>query len=221
MQVTKSKSSAKEFKVRGSKAYFFFKRVFDIFLSIFALVILSPVFLIVSLVILCTSEGPIIYSSERVSMDGKVFKFYKFRSMYKDADKRLADLLPQNEVAGGITFKMRNDPRITPVGKFLRKTSLDELPQLVNILKGEMSFVGPRPCTLREYKLYSSHHKKRLKVPQGLTGEWQVNGRSTTTFAEMIEMDLSYISEKRGFWYDIFLIIKTFAVVLSHKSGAE
>lgn len=208
-------------EVRDSKSYSFFKRLFDIVLSLIALVILSPLFLIVSLTILFTSKGPIIYASDRVAKGGRVFRFYKFRSMYKDADSKLAELLDKNEIPGGVTFKMHNDPRITPVGKFLRKTSIDELPQLINILKGDMSIVGPRPCTLREYRLYNDHHKKRLLVPQGLTGEWQVRGRSTTTFAEMIEMDLDYISNKRSFWHDAFLILKTFTVFLSHESGAE
>ncbi len=221
MEATQERQVSTDFKVKGNKCYAFFKRTFDIVFSLIALIVLLPVFLIISLLIVCTSRGPAIYKSDRVAKDGRVFKFYKFRSMYNDAESRLAELLPKNEVAGGITFKMRNDPRITPFGKFLRKTSLDELPQLFNILKGDMSFVGPRPCTLREYKLYSSHHKKRLSVPQGLTGEWQVRGRSTTTFQEMIEMDLGYITEKRSFWYDIWLILKTFTVVLSHESGAE
>ncbi len=207
--------------VKGGRVYAFFKRAFDIFCSLIGIVVLSWFLLIIAIVVKCTSKGPAIYTSERVGKNGRVFKFYKFRSMYLDAESQLEDLLKDNEVEGGVTFKMKNDPRITPVGRFLRKTSIDELPQLFNILKGDMSVVGPRPCTVREYKLYSEYHKNRLLVPQGLTGEWQVKGRSTTTFDEMIKMDIDYISEKRSFWYDIFLILKTFTTFLSRDSGAE
>ena len=114
---------------------------------------------------------------------------------------------------------MKDDPRITKFGKFIRKTSLDELPQLFNILKGDMSIVGPRPCTDREYALYSEKDKKRLLVPQGLTGEWQTRGRSDTTFDEMVDMDLEYITSKRGFWYDIKLILLTIPAVLKSKGA--
>ncbi len=208
-------------QVKGGRIYAFFKRTFDIFCSLIGIIVLSWFMLIIAIVVKCTSKGPVIYTSERVGKNGRVFKFYKFRSMYRDAESQLEDLLKDNEVEGGVTFKMKNDPRITPVGRFLRKTSIDELPQLFNIFKGDMSVVGPRPCTVREYNLYSDYHKNRLLVPQGLTGEWQVKGRSTTTFDEMIEMDIAYISEKRSFWYDIFLILKTFTTFLSHDSGAE
>lgn len=200
--------------------YAFFKRGFDIVVSIIALVILLLPMLIIGLLVVLTSRGPAIYVSTRIGKNGKTFRFYKFRSMYQDAESRLNELLEKNEIPGGVTFKMKDDPRITRFGKFLRKTSLDELPQLWNILKGDMSLVGPRPCTGREYALYTERDKQRLLVPQGLTGEWQVHGRSNTTFEEMIDMDLDYIQNKRGFWYDIKLIFRTFAVVCSHK-GAE
>lgn len=205
--------------VKGGKCYAFFKRAFDIFCSFLAIVILSPILLILGLLVKLTSKGPMLYVSLRIGKDGKAFKFYKFRSMKKDAEKELVNLLDQNETQG-ITFKMQNDPRITKFGKFIRKTSLDELPQLFNILLGDMSIVGPRPCTDREYALYSEKDKKRLLVPQGLTGEWQTRGRSNTTFDEMVEMDLEYITTKRGFWYDIWLIIKTVFVVFK-KEGAK
>lgn len=207
-------------KVKGGKFYDFSKRTLDIFASLLALLILFPILLIVGLIVVLTSKGPMIYVSKRVGKDGKIFNFYKFRSMYKDADERLEELLKHNEVEGGVTFKMKNDPRMTPFGKFIRKFSIDELPQLFNILKGDMTLVGPRPCTLREYELYSEKEKQRLLVKQGLTGQWQVHGRSNTTFDEMIEMDLDYIENKRGFWYDIKLIFKTFIAVFRHE-GAE
>lgn len=205
--------------IKGGKAYSFFKRLFDIFCSLLAIIVLSPILLIIGLLVKLTSKGPMLYISTRIGKNGKSFKFYKFRSMRKDAEKELVNLLDQNETQG-ITFKMKDDPRITKFGKFIRKTSLDELPQLFNILKGDMSIVGPRPCTDREYALYSEKDKKRLLVPQGLTGEWQTRGRSNTTFDEMVDMDLEYITSKRGFWYDIWLIIKTVFVVFK-KEGAK
>ena len=202
-----------EIKVKGGKAYAFFKRAFDIFSSAIALIVLFPFLLIIGILVKVTSKGPVFYVSDRVGKNGKVFKFYKFRTMVKDAEQQLDQLLEQNEVEGGVTFKMENDPRLTKFGKFLRKSSIDELPQLLNILKGDMSVVGPRPCTPRELELYGDKEKNRLLVPQGLTGEWQVNGRSNTTFDEMIDLDLRYIEKKRGFWYDIGIIFRTLPAV--------
>lgn len=207
-------------KVKGNKAYEFFKRMVDIVASFLAITILFIPMLIIGLLVKLTSKGPMIYVSDRVGKDGKIFKFYKFRSMRENAEQELVQLLDQNEVAGGVIFKMEDDPRVTKFGKFIRKTSLDELPQLFNILKGDMSLVGPRPCTAREYQLYSEKDKLRLKVPQGLTGEWQVCGRSNTTFEEQIEMDIDYIVNKRGFWYDIGLIFRTIPAFL-FKKGAK
>ena len=202
-----------EIKVKGGKAYAFFKRAFDIFSSAIALIVLFPFLLIIGILVKVTSKGPVFYVSDRVGKNGKVFKFYKFRTMVKDAEQQLDQLLEQNEVEGGVTFKMENDPRLTKFGKFLRKSSIDELPQLLTILKGDMSVVGPRPCTPRELELYGDKEKNRLLVPQGLTGEWQVNGRSNTTFDEMVDLDLEYIEKKRGFWYDIGIIIRTLPAV--------
>lgn len=206
--------------VKGGKVYAFFKRTFDIVCSLLAIIILSIPMIIIGLLVITTSNGPMIYSSKRVGKNGKIFNCYKFRSMVKGAEEKLPELLNKNEVKGGITFKMKNDPRITKFGKFIRKTSIDELPQLFNILKGDMSIVGPRPCTTREFELYDENDKQRLLVPQGLTGEWQANGRSETTFEEMIDMDLDYIQNKRSFCYDLKLIFKTVWVVLFGK-GAE
>lgn len=206
--------------VKGGKAYAFFKRAFDIFASLMAIIVLAIPMLIVGIIVWATSKGPMIYVSKRVGKDGKIFNFYKFRSMKENAEDELEKLLEHNEVEGGVTFKMKDDPRITKFGKFIRKTSIDELPQLFNILKGDMSVVGPRPCTDREYALYTDKEKIRLKVPQGLTGEWQVNGRSNTTFDEMIEMDINYVTKKRGFWYDIGLIFRTVGAVFKSR-GAE
>jgi lipopolysaccharide/colanic/teichoic acid biosynthesis glycosyltransferase len=205
---------------KGGKVYAFFKRASDIAVSLTAIILLGWLMLLIGLIVKLTSEGPMIYVSERVGKDGRVFRFYKFRSMYADAEARLPELLAQNEVKGGVTFKMKDDPRVTKFGGFLRKTSLDELPQLFNILNGSMTLCGPRPCTTREYALYGEKEKQRLKVKQGLTGEWQIHGRSNTTFDEMIDMDLDYIQNKRSFWYDLKLLFLTFGAVFK-KDGAE
>ena len=198
--------------------YSFLKRFGDILGSLLIIILFSWLYLILAILVKCTSKGPIIYKSQRVGKDGKLFTFYKFRSMRVGADQELDSLLDQNET-GGITFKIKNDPRITKFGKFLRKTSLDELPQIFNVLNGSMSFVGPRPALPREVEQYNDYQKQRLLVKQGLTCIWQCSGRSDTTFDEQIEMDLEYIN-KRGFWFDIWLMIKTFFAVITGK-GAE
>jgi lipopolysaccharide/colanic/teichoic acid biosynthesis glycosyltransferase len=215
-----SNIAEENFKIKGGKCYAFFKRLFDIFCSLLAIIILSPILLLLGLLVVCTSKGPMIYKSIRVGKNGKEFKMYKFRSMKDGAEKEKALLERQNEVNGGVTFKMKDDPRITKFGKFIRKTSLDELPQLFNILKGDMSIIGPRAALPKEVALYDERAKKRLLVPQGLSGEWQTHGRSSTTFEQMIDMDLDYIQNKRGFWYDFGLCFLTVWVVITHK-GAE
>jgi len=206
--------------VRYKKKYIysFFKRIFDFTGALLGIILLSWLFLIIAILVKCTSKGPVFYVSQRVGKNGKLFKFYKFRSMRVGADAELEQLLKYNETQG-ITFKMKDDPRITKFGKFIRKTSLDELPQLWNILNGSMSIVGPRPATPREVEQYNDYQKQRLMVKQGLTCIWQCSGRSNTTFDEQVDMDLKYIN-KRGFFYDIWLIIKTFFAVLFGK-GAE
>lgn len=198
--------------------YSFFKRLVDMLASFILIILLSWLFLILGVLVKTTSKGPILYISERVGKNGKLFKFYKFRSMRVNADKELDELLAKNET-GGITFKMKDDPRITKFGKFLRKTSLDELPQLFNVLNGTMSFVGPRPAIPREVDQYNDYQRQRLLVKQGLTCIWQCSGRSNTTFDEQIEMDLAYI-KKRGFFFDCWIMIKTFFAVIFGK-GAE
>lgn len=208
-------------KVRGGRCYAFFKRLFDIVVSFVATIIISPLLIILWLLVKLTSKGPGIYTSIRVGKNGKKFKFYKFRSMVVNAEEMKKDLMNQNEMKDGVYFKMKDDPRITKIGKFLRKTSLDELPQLFNILKGDISIVGYRPCLVEEYEKMSEYQKQRFLVPAGLTGEWQVRARSTSSsFEEVVKYDLDYIQNKRGFWYDIKLIFLTIGVVLSGK-GAE
>lgn len=208
-------------KVRGGRCYAFFKRLFDIVVSFVATIIISPLLIILWLLVKLTSKGPAIYTSIRVGKNGKKFKFYKFRSMVVNAEEMKKDLMNQNEMKDGVYFKMKDDPRITKIGKFLRKTSLDELPQLFNILKGDISIVGCRPCLVEEYEKMSEYQKQRFLVPAGLTGEWQVRARSTSSsFEEVVKYDLDYIQNKRGFWYDIKLIFLTIGVILSGK-GAE
>ena len=193
------------------------KRVFDILASSTALIILSPVFLATSLAIKLDSKGNVFYAQERVGKDNKHFKMYKFRSMCMDADKQLEALKDKNEREGA-TFKIKDDPRITKVGKFIRKYSIDELPQLINILKGDMSIVGPRPALPQEVATYPEEAKIRLTVPQGLTCIWQIYERDNPKFSVQVKLDKEYV-EKKGFWFDLKLIFLTVPSVLSGKSA--
>ena len=194
------------------------KRFFDICLSTAALVVLSPLLLVIAILIYLEDKGPVIYSQTRIGKDGRAFKLYKFRSMCVDADERLRDLQKLNERDGPV-FKIRDDPRVTKIGKFIRKTCIDELPQLVNIIKGDMSIVGPRPPLPNEVEQYNSYQKQRLLVVPGLTCYWQIQKGEETTFDEWVELDLKYIKE-RSILLDFRLILLTFKVILSGK-GAE
>lgn len=199
--------------------YLFFKRTIDIFGAVIGLVILSVVFIAVALLIKVEDpRGPVFFAQERVGKKGNKFKMYKFRSMVVDAEDKLKDLLELNETTGAM-FKMKNDPRITKIGKFIRKTSIDELPQLWNVLKGDMSLVGPRPPLLREVLEYTAYDKQRLLVKPGCTGPWQVSGRSNIGFKEMVELDLIYI-KTRNCKADINLILKTIKIILMPNKGA-
>ncbi|MEE6680054.1 sugar transferase [Pediococcus pentosaceus] len=191
--------------------YRFFKRMLDIIASVIGLIVLSPVFLIVSLAIKAEDRGPIFYSQVRLGKGQRPFKMRKFRSMIVDADKKLEKLLEQNEVEGAM-FKMKEDPRITRVGRFTRKHSLDELPQLWNVLIGEMSLVGPRPPLEREVAEYSEYDKQRLIVKPGCTGFWQVTARNDVDFEGMVNLDLEYI-ERSSVLFDISILFKTVAIV--------
>nr|WP_233671713.1 sugar transferase [Pediococcus pentosaceus] len=191
--------------------YRFFKRMLDIVASVIGLIVLSPVFLIVSLAIKAEDRGPIFYSQVRFGKGQRPFKMWKFRSMVVDADKKLEKLLEQNEV-GGAMFKMKEDPRITKVGRFTRKHSLDELPQLWNVLIGEMSLVGPRPPLEREVADYSEYDKQRLIVKPGCTGFWQVTARNDVDFEGMVRLDLEYI-ERSSVLFDIGILFRTVAIV--------
>ena len=196
------------------RRYLINKRIFDIVFSLAVLILLSPVYLILALLIVLDDPhaGPI-YAQTRVGKDGKPFRFYKFRTMVKDADRMLDSLLDVNEKRDGPAFKIKDDPRITRVGRFLRKTSLDELPQFFNVLKGDMSVVGPRPPLPHEVAQYSPYHMQRLSVTPGLTCYWQTSqNRDAIQFEDWVEMDLQYIRE-RSYLLDLKLILLTVKVV--------
>ena len=199
--------------------YDFIKRVFDILLSGLAIILLSP--LLLGLAIAVRSDGgPAIYSQRRVGKNGKRFRIYKFRSMCVNADspEMLAKLAAMNEMDGP-AFKIKNDPRITKVGRFIRRTSIDELPQLFNIFVGDMTIVGPRPPLESEVRQYTEYQMQRLQVKQGLTCYWQCSGRNNINFDEWVELDLKYIRE-RSLWTDIKILFRTIPAVLS-GDGAE
>lgn len=187
------------------------KRVLDVALSSLALVMLSPVFLAIAIAVRSDSDGPIFYASERIGKKGRVFHCLKFRTMVRDAEKRRAEILHMNE-RDSVLFKITNDPRITRTGRFLRKYSLDELPQLINVLRGDMSLVGPRPPIASEVKRYELNHLRRLDVVPGITGLWQVQARQDPSFDSYISLDTAYI-ENWSLWLDIKILIRTVTVV--------
>lgn len=198
----------------GKGTYRVFKRIQDIILSLLGLILLSPLLIITALIVFfeCPKASPI-FVQDRIGKNGRVFRFYKFRSMIPDAEAHLDELLDQNEMEGH-AFKMKNDPRITKVGRFLRKTSIDELPQLINVLKGDMSIVGPRPPLPREVEKYDEYELQRLYVTPGLTCYWQTTpNRNDMTFEEWLQMDLEYI-EDRNLKTDWSIILGTFFAVL-------
>lgn len=197
------------------------KRLLDLFLVIIGGIILMPLFFIIALLIKISSPGPVLYKHTRIGRNGKPFKAYKFRSMVIDADLRLKELLekdPEARKEWEQTYKLKNDPRITPIGKFLRKTSFDEFPQLINILKNEMSLVGPRPIVYDEIPKYGKSFKRVFSVKPGLTGMWQVSGRSDTDYTERVAFDTFYI-QSWSIWLDIWILYKTIGVVLRGKGA--
>lgn len=202
--------------------YSFLKRTVDITASATALLLLSPVFLVTSLAIKNDSKGPAMFTQKRIGKDGKLFEIYKFRTMVPDADKKLFELLEKDEEAAKeykLNKKLKNDPRITKLGAFLRKTSIDELPQLINVLKGDMSLVGPRPYLPREMEDMEGYYDTIVESKPGITGLWQVSGRSNTTFEERMKFDLEY-NENKSFKYDMDLLFKTVGSVVK-GDGAE
>lgn len=202
---------------KESTLYEVSKRALDFISSLMGLIILSPILIIVAILIKLESKGPAIFSQSRIGLNGKEFKMYKFRSMVQNAEKLKEKLAKENEMSGPM-FKMKNDPRVTKVGKFIRKTSIDELPQLLNVLKGEMSLVGPRPSLPKEVEKFENWMLRRLDVKPGLTCYWQVSGRNNIDFYDWMKLDLKYV-DKRNFWLDIKLIFKTAAVLFGDKNA--
>lgn len=200
------------------KSYFFMKRMIDIIGALCGIIILSPVYIITAIMIKMDSKGPIIFAQDRVGQNEEKFKMYKFRSMCIDAEEKKADLKAKNEMSGPM-FKIKDDPRVTKVGKLIRKTSIDELPQLFNVLKGEMSLVGPRPNLPKEVMHFTSYQKLRLMAKPGLTCYWQVSGRNNIDFEEWMELDIKYVKE-RSTWVDIKLIFKTVGVLFGDENAA-
>ncbi|MCT0223089.1 sugar transferase [Lactiplantibacillus plantarum] len=197
---------------RERYGYRLIKRLFDVCSSFTALVLLSPMFLVVAIAIKAEdSQGKVFYSQIRVGKGGKRFKMYKFRSMVSNADELLKTLISENDVDGAM-FKMKLDPRVTKVGSFIRKYSIDELPQLVNVLKGNMSLVGPRPPLEREVKEYTDYDKQRLYVKPGCTGLWQATVRNSVGFDEMVRLDLIYV-QKRSLKFDLWIIFRTVKIM--------
>jgi len=191
------------------------KRIIDIVGAIVGLMITAVVMLFVAPAVKLESPGPLIFKQKRVGKNGRYFYIYKFRSMYIDAEERKKELMAQNEM-NGLMFKMKDDPRITKVGKFIRKTSIDELPQFINVLKGDMSLVGTRPPTVGEFKQYKGHHKRRLSMKPGITGMWQAYGRnSVMDFDEVVKMDLEYI-DNWSVMLDIKILFKTVVTVCTN-----
>lgn len=199
------------------------KRLIDVFVSVSLLILLTPVVLLVAAAVKLTSKGPVFFVQERVGYRKRTFKLFKFRTMVPDAEQKLADIEHLNEVSGPV-FKIKNDPRVTRLGAFLRQTSIDELPQLLNVFKGDMSLVGPRPLPIRDFKGFEEdQHRRRFSVPPGLTCLWQVRGRNSIPFEQWMELDLQYI-DNWSLWLDFKLLLSTIPVVLAgwrRRSNAE
>lgn len=199
-------------KVNSRPIYYTVKRGFDLIAATCGLILLSPMMLWIAFLIKREDHGPVFYKQTRVGKNGKTFEMYKFRSMFVNADQMLDKLKDQNDVEGPM-FKMKKDPRITKVGHFIREHSLDELPQFINVIKGDMSLVGPRPPLPSEVAEYSDYDKQRLYVIPGCTGLWQATERNEVGFSEMVQLDIEYI-KKANFWFDLWIIWKTVEIVI-------
>lgn len=198
--------------------YISIKRAIDVIISLIGLILLSPIFLLLTIIIKIDSKGPAFFAHTRYGKNGKKFKMYKFRTMYENAQDMIKDFTPEQMKEWKENFKLKDDPRITKVGKFLRKTSLDELPQIVNIIKGDLSIIGPRPVIEEELEKYGDNKDKFLSVTPGLTGYWQANGRSSTTYEQRMEMELYYIDNISP-KLDVKIFFKTIESVIK-KEGA-
>ena len=204
--------------LENKPVYDFVKRIADIFCSAIAIILLSPLFIIISIAIKATSKGPVIFVHKRVGKNGKEIGIYKFRSMVVNADALIEKFTPEQKEEFQKNFKLENDPRITKIGKFLRKTSLDELPQLFNILKGDLSIVGPRPIMEVETEIYGKYRDMLLSVKPGLTGFWAANGRSNTSYKKRRAMEIYYV-KNRSLLFDIKIIFKTIISVFTGKGA--
>nr|BAI67356.1 putative glycosyltransferase [Limosilactobacillus fermentum] len=199
-------------KIKSRFIYHGVKRVFDFLAAACGIIILSPLMLIIAVLIKSEDHGPVFYKQKRIGQNGKAFEMYKFRSMFVNAGQMLAKLKEQNDVDGPM-FKMKDDPRVTKIGHFIRKHSLDELPQFLNILRGDMSLVGPRPPLPSEVEEYSEYDKQRLFVIPGCTGLWQATERNEVGFNEMVQLDIEYI-QRAGFLFDLWIMVKTVGIVI-------
>ena len=205
-------------KIQKQKGYDFVKRLIDFFAGIVGIILISPIMLWIAYKIHKDEpNSPIIFAQKRVGRNGKLFTMYKFRSMCVDAEEKLDKLVDKNEIKGAM-FKMKEDPRVTEFGKFIRRTSLDELPQLINVIKGDMSLIGPRPPLQREVSEYTQYDMQRLLVKPGCSGLWQVSGRNEVHFEEMVDLDIKYI-QNRSIRYDVKLIIKTLNVMIKTEGA--
>lgn len=202
----------------GKINYLPIKRIFDVIIASIGLIVLLPIFLLLTIVIKIDSKGTVFFAHTRIGKNGKKFKMYKFRTMYENAQEMINDFTPEQMKEWKENFKLKDDPRITKIGKFLRKTSLDELPQIINIIKGDLSIVGPRPVIDAEIEKYGEDKEKFLSVTPGLTGYWQVNGRSAITYEDRMKMELYYINHMSA-KLDLQIFFKTFIKVLK-KEGA-
>lgn len=204
-------------KEENKVLYNFIKRIIDFVGALCGLILLSPILGIVGILIKMESKGPIFFSQKRIGLNGNEFNMYKLRSMVVNAEELKEKLLAQNEMSGPM-FKMKDDPRITKIGKFIRKTSIDEIPQLINVLRGEMSLVGPRPSLPDEVKKFEDWMLTRLDVKPGLTCYWQVSGRNNIDFEDWMKLDIKYVND-RSLWVDIKLVFKTFFVLFGDKNA--
>jgi lipopolysaccharide/colanic/teichoic acid biosynthesis glycosyltransferase len=203
--------------IRDTLGYAAGKRAFDLVVGLLVFVLVLPIFPLIALMIKLDSGGPVFYRQDRVGRGGRPFRFYKFRSMYREADRRLAELQHRNEQDGPV-FKIRSDPRITPVGQFLRRSSMDEIPQVINVLRGEMSIVGPRPPLPAEVARYLPWHRRRLDVKPGITCLWQIAGRSQIGFDEWMRLDMQYL-RTRGLRTDLAIFLKTLPAVMARRGA--
>lgn len=202
---------------KKSFVYYFFKRLFDILFSLILIIVCLPIFIVVSIIVICSSKGSAFYVAERIGKNGKPFKMIKFRTMIKGAEKSLEEISDLN-ITDGPTFKMEDDPRITKVGRVLRKSSIDELPQLFNIFIGQMSFVGPRPPLRAEVEQYDDFARLRLMAKPGLTCIWQCSGRNNIQFKRWMELDVEYL-QKRNLFFDFWILLKTIPAVITQKGA--